>query len=76
MTHRVDLGGVPNSPRPKLPGSAAAMLEECPFRRLTPWSKLLILKNLIGAVNGSSGDPGHCNSNAGYLFSPTDAVTA
>src|SRR6266852_7098134 len=41
-----------------------------------PWSKLLILKNLISEVNGSNVDPGHCNSNAGYLFSPTKAVTA
>jgi hypothetical protein len=35
-----------------------------------PWSKLLILKNLISEVNGSNVDPGHCNSNAGDLFSP------
>jgi hypothetical protein len=51
-------------------------VEEWRFRPLTPWSKLHILKNLFREVNGSNADPGHCNSNAGYLCSTTAAVTA
>jgi len=50
--------------------------EEWPFQRFTPWSKLHTLKNLFREVNGSNVDPGHCNSNAGYLFSTANAVTA
>src|SRR5258708_39300365 len=37
------------------------------FPASTQWSKLLTLKNLNHEVNESNGDPGKCNSNAGYL---------
>jgi hypothetical protein len=33
-------------------------------------------KIISRGVNGSNADPGHCNSNAGYLLSATAAVTA
>jgi hypothetical protein len=37
---------------------------------------LHIFKNLFREVNGSSVVPGHCNSNAGYLFSIANDASA
>jgi hypothetical protein len=40
--------------------------------KIAHFEKLILFRE----VNGSNADPGHCNSNAGYLLSATAAVTA
>jgi hypothetical protein len=74
MMHRVDVGALPDSPNSKLLESPSKN-ELCGTTRRV--QNCSLLKTLFVKVNGPDADPGHCNPNAGDLFSTTaDAVTA
>src|ERR1700682_775033 len=76
MTHRVDLGALPNSPKP--PESPDVMSHNEPSGIAGRGQNCSLRKTLSVKMNGSNGDPGHCNSNADYLsfITTADAVTA
>jgi hypothetical protein len=71
------VGALPDSPNSKLLESPTveSKNELCDTTRRV--QNCSLLKTLFVKVNGPDADPGHCNSNAGDLFSTTaDAVTA
>src|ERR1700686_3938010 len=76
MTHRVDLAALPDSPKP--PESPDVMSENEPSGIARRGQNCSLRKTLSVKMNGSNGDPGHCNSNADYLsfITTADAITA
>jgi hypothetical protein len=78
MTPHVDLAALPDSLRPKPPESPDVMSENEPSSIAGRGQNCSLRKTLSVKMNGSNGDPGHCNSNAAYLsfITTADAVTA
>src|SRR3981081_917567 len=67
MTHRVDLGALPDSLRPKPPESPDVMLENEPSGVARRGQNCSLRKTLSVKMNGSNGGPRHCNSNVDYF---------